>query len=400
MLRYGIVLPAHLSARRLWHGGLDAAVRIRATSGSACKRGTGARGNEGEEEGGGREREERGEGRGEDEQEGLRTAQSSSCNDSLPPQVRARSSRKEGVPELRAMQSMTRGWQRWSVGHAGITTRTLIRTFITRQSPPPPPPPPPPPLVYSEEVLSAMAENKPIVALESTIISHGMPYPSNYDMALEVEEVVRAGGAVPATIAILQGQIHVGTSREALHILAERGQRVRKTATRDLPLVLSSQQDGATTVSSTMRIASMAGIRVFVTGGIGGVHRGVEVTGDVSADLTELSASPVTVVCAGAKSILDIPRTLEFLEMSSVPVMSYQSDFFPAFFTRSSGCRSQVPPLPSVLLISFSPTSPPASSRVPRSLLVYPLILCTWSRSGLTRRSKLRASSLTCRVLE
>ncbi|EKX36981.1 hypothetical protein GUITHDRAFT_158632 [Guillardia theta CCMP2712] len=187
-----------------------------------------------------------------------------------------------------------------------------------------------------------MADNKPIVALESTIISHGMPYPSNYNMALEVEEVIRAGGAVPATIAILHGQIHVGTSREALHLLAERGQRVRKTASRDLPLLLSSQQDGATTVSSTMKIASMAGIRVFVTGGIGGVHRGAETTGDVSADLTELASSPVAVVCAGAKSILDIPRTLEFLETFSVPVMSYQSDSFPAFFTRSSGCPSQI----------------------------------------------------------
>mmetsp|Transcript_17108 Transcript_17108/g.30652 ORF Transcript_17108/g.30652 Transcript_17108/m.30652 type:complete len:309 (+) Transcript_17108:1-927(+) len=194
-----------------------------------------------------------------------------------------------------------------------------------------------PALTLSAEVKKAMAERKPVVALESTIISHGMPYPQNVQTAKRVEEVVRSSGAVPATIAILDGRIHVGLNDRELERLGTLGTKCKKCSRRDLALVVSQKLNGATTVAATMYIAHLAGIKVFVTGGIGGVHRGVEKSGDISADLTELSKTPVTVVCAGAKSILDIPRTLEFLETHGVPVIAYQTKEFPAFFSRKSG---------------------------------------------------------------
>lgn len=169
-------------------------------------------------------------------------------------------------------------------------------------------------LHISPEVQAALNEGLPVVALESTIISHGMPWPNNLTTALEVEDVVRASGAVPATISIIKGVPYIGMEREQLEYIARKGTAVRKVSRRDLPVVVAKQLDGATTVSATAALASLAGISVFVTGGIGGVHRGGEVTMDVSADLTELGRTPIAVVCAGAKSILDIPRTLEVLE--------------------------------------------------------------------------------------
>ena len=193
-------------------------------------------------------------------------------------------------------------------------------------------------LVYSPEVQIALRQGKPIVALESTIVSHGMPYPQNLQTAHEVEDVVRSNGAVPATIAILGGIPHIGLTAAQLERIARGGAAVRKTSRRDLPAVIALQQDGATTVSATMLLAARAGISIFVTGGIGGVHRGAETTMDISADLTELGRTPVTVICAGAKSVLDIPRTLEYLETQGVCVASYGVDEFPAFFTRHSGC--------------------------------------------------------------
>ncbi|PFA66747.1 pseudouridine-5-phosphate glycosidase [Bacillus sp. AFS015802] len=188
---------------------------------------------------------------------------------------------------------------------------------------------------YSEEVKEAKQNGKALVALESTIISHGMPYPQNVKTAREVEDIIRSKGAVPATIAILNGKIKIGLSHEELEYLGQ-ATGVIKASRRDIPYILASKKDGATTVAATMICAGLAGIPVFVTGGIGGVHRNAEVTMDVSADLEELSLSNVAVVCAGAKSILDIGLTLEYLETKGVPVLGYRTDSLPAFYTRSS----------------------------------------------------------------
>ena len=192
----------------------------------------------------------------------------------------------------------------------------------------------------SREVAQALASNKPVVALESTILCHGMPYPSNVRTALEVEEIISSAGAVPATIAIIGGIPHVGLTRKEIEMLGREGHKVKKVSRRDLAYVVASRVHGATTVSATMILAHAAGVRVFVTGGIGGVHRGVESTWDVSTDLRELGRTPVCVVCAGVKSILDIPKTLEYLETEGVPVMTYGQKDFPSFFTASSGVRS------------------------------------------------------------
>lgn len=186
------------------------------------------------------------------------------------------------------------------------------------------------------DVRAALETGRPVVALESTIISHGMPYPTNVQTAREVESLVREAGAVPATIAVMNGRIRVGLSDQQLEELGE-ARHVRKVSRRDLPFVLASGQMGATTVAGTMICAHLAGISVFVTGGIGGVHREGQVTLDVSADLMELARTPVAVVCAGAKAILDLPRTLEVLETHGVPVIGFQTSEFPAFYTRSSG---------------------------------------------------------------
>lgn len=186
-------------------------------------------------------------------------------------------------------------------------------------------------------VLDALNNNEPVVALESTIICHGMPYPRNVETANRVEAVVRDRGAMPATIAILEGRLKVGLDESQLEFLGSNGQQVIKTSRRDIPFVVSRGMDGATTVASTMIVAAMAGIRVMATGGIGGVHRGVEQTMDVSADLEELSRTNIAVVCAGIKSVLDIGRTLEYLETIGVPVVGYQTDTVPAFYARSSG---------------------------------------------------------------
>lgn len=190
-------------------------------------------------------------------------------------------------------------------------------------------------LEYAEEVIEAKKNNKPIVALESTIISHGMPYPQNIQTAKEVEEIIRRAGAVPATIAIIEGKIKIGLSEEELEFLGKSNQ-IEKASRRDLPYLLATKKNGATTVASTMICAQLAGIEVFVTGGIGGVHRGAEQTMDISADLQELAKTNVAVVCAGAKSILDLGLTLEYLETYGVPVVGYQTDVLPAFFTRTS----------------------------------------------------------------
>ena len=191
-------------------------------------------------------------------------------------------------------------------------------------------------LEIARDVRAALDAGTPVVALESTIIAHGMPYPDNLEMAIEVERIIRAEGAVPATIAVLGGRLRVGLDEHALKRIAE-SPDIPKASVRDLPIAMATRRDAATTVASTMRIAAMAGIRIFGTGGIGGVHRGVELTGDVSADLTELAETPVAVVSAGAKAILDLPRTLEMLETLSVPVLGYRCDTFPAFYSRDSG---------------------------------------------------------------
>lgn len=188
----------------------------------------------------------------------------------------------------------------------------------------------------SAEVRKAMEEGKPVVALESTIISHGMPYPQNVKTALEVERIVRENGSVPATIGIIGGVLKIGMTEEEIEYFGK-AEGVIKTSRRDLPFIVAKKLDGATTVASTMILAQMAGIKIFATGGIGGVHRGAETTMDVSADLEELAQTDVAVVCAGAKSILDIGLTLEYLETKGVPVIGYQTDELPAFYTRKSG---------------------------------------------------------------
>ena len=192
-------------------------------------------------------------------------------------------------------------------------------------------------LDVNPEVKAAVAAGKPVVALESTIISHGMPYPQNVETALNVEKVIRDNGAVPATIAILGGRLKAGLTPEEIEYLGKAGQAVTKASRRDLPVIVAKGLDGATTVTTTMMIAHMAGIQIFATGGIGGVHRGAETTMDISADLEELANTPVMVVCAGAKSILDLGLTLEYLETHGVPVLGYQTKELPAFYTRRSG---------------------------------------------------------------
>ncbi len=192
-------------------------------------------------------------------------------------------------------------------------------------------------LDIASEVKAALDAGKPVVALESTIISHGMPYPQNRDTALEVERIIRELGAVPATIAIIGGRLKAGLSPEEIDYLGRTGSGVAKASRRDLPVLVAKGMDGATTVTTTMMIAAMAGIRVFATGGIGGVHRGAEVTMDISADLEELAETPVMVICAGAKSILDLGLTLEYLETKGVTVIGYGTDELPAFYTRKSG---------------------------------------------------------------
>jgi len=192
-------------------------------------------------------------------------------------------------------------------------------------------------LDVNPEVAQAIAEGKPVVALESTIISHGMPYPQNVETALKVEQIIRDNGAVPATIAIIGGRLKAGLSKEEIDHLGKAGHAVTKASRRDMPSIVARGIDGATTVTTTMIIAHMAGISVFATGGIGGVHRGAETTMDISADLEELGQTPVMVVCAGAKSILDLGLTLEYLETKGVPVMGFGTDELPAFYTRKSG---------------------------------------------------------------
>jgi pseudouridine-5'-phosphate glycosidase len=190
-------------------------------------------------------------------------------------------------------------------------------------------------LDIKEDVLKALESNAPVVALESTIISHGMPYPENVEMAKKVEQIVRENGAVPATIAIMDGKIKIGLTDKDLETLAS-SEYVTKVSRRDIAHVIASKKIGATTVASTMICAEMAGIKFFVTGGIGGVHKGFEETMDVSADLEELSNTNVNVICAGAKAILDLPRTMEYLETKGVPVVGYQTKVLPAFYTRES----------------------------------------------------------------
>ena len=186
------------------------------------------------------------------------------------------------------------------------------------------------------EVAEALAAGKPVVALESTIISHGMPYPQNVETALAVEQIVRDNGAVPATIAVIGGRLKAGLSAEEIEYFGKKGLDIAKASRRDLAVLCARGEDGATTVTTTMMIAHMAGIKVFATGGIGGVHRGAETTMDISADLEELAQTPVMVVCAGAKSILDLGLTLEYLETHGVPVIGYETEKLPAFFTRDS----------------------------------------------------------------
>lgn len=193
-------------------------------------------------------------------------------------------------------------------------------------------------LEFSKEVLEAKEKNLPIVALESTIISHGMPYPQNVEMATTVENIIRENGAVPATIAVMDGKIKIGLNNEDLEALAT-AKGVAKVSRRDLAEIIATKRIGATTVASTMICAEMAGIEFFVTGGIGGVHKGAENTMDISADLDELGKTNVTVICAGAKSILDLPKTLEYLETKGVPVIGYQTNELPAFFTPESGLK-------------------------------------------------------------
>ena len=192
-------------------------------------------------------------------------------------------------------------------------------------------------LDISPEVAEALNSGKPVVALESTIISHGMPYPRNVETALLVEQTIRENGAVPATIAIIGGRLKAGLSKDEIEYLGKSGRNVAKTSRRDIAALVARKADGATTVTTTMMIAHMAGIGIFATGGIGGVHRGAETSMDISADLEELGNTPVMVICAGAKSILDLGLTLEYLETKGVPVIGYGTDELPAFYTRHSG---------------------------------------------------------------
>ncbi|HEV7309168.1 pseudouridine-5'-phosphate glycosidase [Ensifer sp.] len=195
------------------------------------------------------------------------------------------------------------------------------------------------PMEYSDEVAAAKARGAPIVALESTIITHGMPYPGNLNMARSVEAIIREQGAVPATIAVIHGVLHIGLDDAKLEELAK-SEGAMKVSRADLAFAIAERRTGATTVAATMIAAARAGIRVFATGGIGGVHRGAELSFDISADLDELSRTGVIVVCAGAKAILDIPKTLEVLETRGVPVVTYDSEIFPAFWSRDSGLKS------------------------------------------------------------
>lgn len=197
-------------------------------------------------------------------------------------------------------------------------------------------------LDISDEIQAALAENRPVVALESTIISHGMPYPKNVETALQLEKTVRKNRALPATIAILNGRLQVGLNPDQIEQLGRNRTVIPKVSRRDMPVIVSKKTHGATTVAATMVIADMAGIRVFGTGGIGGVHRDAPTSMDISADLQELARTPVAVVCAGAKSILDLGLTLEYLETHGVPVIGYKTSEFPAFFTRKSGLEVDV----------------------------------------------------------
>ena len=190
------------------------------------------------------------------------------------------------------------------------------------------------------EVKEALETGKPVVALESTIISHGMPYPKNVQTAMAVENVIRENGAVPATIAIIKGRLKVGLTPDELEYFGKKGMAINKTSRRDIPMIVAKGEDGATTVAATMIIASMAGIQIFATGGIGGVHRGAETTMDISADLDEFVKTPVMVICAGAKAILDLNLTMEYLETKGIPVYCYQTDELPAFYTRHSGIKA------------------------------------------------------------
>ena len=194
-------------------------------------------------------------------------------------------------------------------------------------------------LDVNPEVAAAIAAGKPVVALESTIISHGMPYPQNVETALNVERIIRENGAVPATIAIIGGRLKAGLTSDEIEYFGKKGQAIHKASRRDLAVLCARGEDGATTVTTTMIIAHMAGIKIFATGGIGGVHRGAETTMDISADLEELGQTPVMVVCAGAKSILDLGLTLEYLETKGVPVIGYGTEELPAFYTRQSGFK-------------------------------------------------------------
>ena len=189
------------------------------------------------------------------------------------------------------------------------------------------------------EVQEALENRRPVVALESTIISHGMPYPQNVETAIHVEQVIRDYGAVPATVAIIGGRLKCGLTREEIEYLGKKGTDIVKCSRRDIPVAISKKLDGATTVATTMIIANMAGVKIFATGGIGGVHRGAEQTMDISADLEELGQTPIMVVCAGAKAILDLGLTLEYLETKGVPVIGYGTEELPAFYTRRSGFR-------------------------------------------------------------
>ena len=191
----------------------------------------------------------------------------------------------------------------------------------------------------SQEVAKAIAEGKPVIALESTIISHGMPYPQNVKTALEVEQIIRDQGCIPATVGIIEGEPVVGMSQAEIEEFGKRGLSITKVSRRDIPTIVAKKEWGASTVATTMIFAAMAGVEFFVTGGIGGVHRGAELTFDISADLEELGNTNVTVICAGAKAILDLPKTLEVLETKGVPVFGYQTEELPAFYTRTSGLK-------------------------------------------------------------